>query len=388
LKRNLLCILMLTVSLLVASGCSTDIKDIEKLSYASAIGVDYKDGKYHGYIQFIDFQSVAKTSDGMKTPSRVWVGEGVGDTFEEAFFNLYQTAQERIYWGHLTSIVISESAFKKGIKDFYDSVVRYYEFRLTPWVYGTREPIEDILSAGGFFGQSPLSTILHEPKGIYSQSSVITPIKLHRLIGQINEPGFTTCIPTLSLNKKQWSEKNKTEPKLMMDGAIFLKNDKFRSYIPIKELDGLRWLQEGTVRAGVPVPSTKKPAVQIVVDKPNTKLSLDKSSGDPRYNIDIKATAYMVNRTNNSLLELQQLTEKSSEVIEEEIRSTLKTGLEKKTDIYNFEHDMYRNHYEQWRSISPDDTSLLKKNVIRNVRIHLNIKHSSKEKNSTIHRGE
>jgi Ger(x)C family germination protein len=378
----------MTVGLLFTSGCTTDIKDIEKLSYASALGVDFKDGKYHGYIQFIDFQSVAKTSEGQKTPSRVWVGEGVGDTFEESFFNLYQTAQERIYWGHLTAIVISESVFKQGIKEVYDSFIRYYEFRLTPWVFGTRESIKDILSAGGFFGQSPLSTILHEPRGTYSQSSIIKPIKLHRLIGQINEPGFTTAIPTLTLNKKQWSEKDKPEPKLMMNGAIFLKNDVFKSFIPIKELNGLRWIQLGTVRAGIPVPNKKKPAVQIVVDNPKPKLSLDKTSDDIRYNVDLKATAYIVNRTNDGFLGLQQLTEKTTEVIEQEIRSTLKTGLEKKTDIYNLEHVLYRHHYEKWRSISTESTRLLKKNLIQDIRIHLNIEHSSSEKNSTIHRNQ
>lgn len=107
----------------------------------------------------------------------------------------------------MTSIVISESTLKKGIGEVYDSLIRYYEFRLTPWVYSTRGSVKEILSAGGFFGQSPLSTILHEPLGTYSQTSIIHPIKLHRLIGQINEPGFTSCIPSLTINKKDWSEK-------------------------------------------------------------------------------------------------------------------------------------------------------------------------------------
>ncbi|TXK71910.1 hypothetical protein [Paenibacillus sp. N3.4] len=75
------------------------MKNIEKLNYANAIGVDYKDGKYYGYIQFIDFQNVAKSSDSKKGPSKVWIGEGVGYTFEEALFQTYETAQERIIGG-------------------------------------------------------------------------------------------------------------------------------------------------------------------------------------------------------------------------------------------------------------------------------------------------
>jgi Ger(x)C family germination protein len=380
----LFCALVVTAGLLFGSGCATDVKDIEKLSYATAIGVDYRDGKYHGYLQFIDFQSFGKTSEGQKQPTKTWVGEGVGSTFEQTLFDLYQTAQERIYWGHMTAIMISESAFKQGFGGIYDSFVRYHEFRLTPYVYGTRESIREIFSTVGFFGQSPLSTILHEPKGTYSQTSFIKEVQLHRLIGQINEPGFTSCIPVLAINKKQWTEKNKTEPKLMIDGAIFLKNEAFRSYIPLKELFGLRWIQRGTVRAGIPVPNNSEPSVQIVVDNPKTKLKLVNAGDRPQYNIEMKATGYVVNRTKNNLLGLQQLTRKTTEVIEQEIRKSFKVGLEKETDIFNLEHNLYRYHYRQWKAISPAEVRLLNENAIRNVQIDLNIVHSSSEKNTTI----
>ncbi|WP_256757760.1 Ger(x)C family spore germination protein [Cohnella sp. WQ 127256] len=385
-KRYLVCKLVVTAGLLFASGCTTDVKDIEKLSYASAIGVDYKDGKYYGYIQFIDFQSVAKSSDGQKQPTKVWVGEGIGNSFEESLFELYRTAQERIYWGHMTAIVVSESTFKKGFGEIYDSLLRYYEFRRTPWVYGTKQSVKDILSAGGFFGQSPLSTILHEPQGTYSQTSLIMPIKLHRLIGQINEPGFTSCIPTLAVNKKQWHVKDKIEPKLMLDGAIFLKNEAYRSFMPLEELNGLRWIQKGTIRAGIPVPNKTEPVVQIVVDYPKTKLRLDNTGGGLHYNINIKATANIVNRTKNSLLGFQQLTLKTTEAIEQEIRKSFLAGVQRQTDIYNLEHHLYRFHYQEWKTNTAAEATLINENELGDVHIDLNIEHSNSEINSITHR--
>lgn len=388
LKHKRLSKLVVMLGLLVMSGCTTDVKDIDKINYASTIGVDYKDGKYHGYIQFNDFQSVAKTSDTQRSPSKIWVGEGVGDSFEESLFDLYRTSQERIYWGHVTAIVVSEGAFKQGIGNIYDSFVRYYEFRLTPWVYGTRESIKEILSTGGFFGQSPLSTILHEPTGIYSQTSFIKPIKLHRLIGQMNEDGFTSCIPTLAVNKKNWVEKKNKEPKLTIDGAIFLKREVYRSYIPIEELIGLRWIQSGSVRAGVSVPSKTEPSVEIVVDNPKTKLKMVKIDDRPQYNIDMKATGYVVSRTNNQLQGIQQLTQKSTESIEKEIRKSFMAGMKRNTDIYNLEHNLFRYHYQDWKAITTTEGMLLNENAIRDVHIDLNIEHTSSGKNSTIHRSE
>lgn len=288
----------------------------------------------------------------------------------------------------MTSIVISESTLKKGIGEVYDSLIRYYEFRLTPWVYSTRGSVKEILSAGGFFGQSPLSTILHEPLGTYSQTSIIHPIKLHRLIGQINEPGFTSCIPSLTINKKDWSEKNKPEPKLAVNGAIFIKNDVFKSFIPIKELNGLRWIQKGAIRAGIPVPNKKEPAVQVVVEKPKAKLKLDKAVGGLRYNIDMNARAYIVNRTNNNFTNLKQLTQTSAAVIEQEIRHTFQSGLKKETDVFNLEHNLFRYHYESWKNNSSVEQNVLKDMEIQDIHIDLNIEHSSSEKNSTIRKGE
>ncbi len=382
-KRKSLYVFVLVTALTFVLGCATDAQNLEMMNYASTIGVDYRDGMYYGYVQFIDFQSVAKT-EGPKPAAKTWIGEGVGETYEESLFDIYRTAQERIYWGHVTSIVISESAFKQGLGGVIDSISRYFEFRRTPWVFGTRESMKDIFAASGFFGQSPLSTILHEPTGIYSQRSIIKSIKLHRLIAQIYEPGYTSCIPTIAINKKQWTEGKKPDPKLMFDGAIFLKNDSFRSYIPIKDLEGLRWMQSNSVRVGIPVPNKTNPSVQMVVEKPKTKFQLVNDGDKPQYIINMKASGYTVNRTNNNLLGLQQLKEKTEEAIEKEIRKTFQAGRKKQTDILNLEHTLYRKYYHQWKSLSPAEDKLLVEKAIQDINIDLNIKHTSSNKNELI----
>jgi len=373
--------LLVIVLLLTNMGCSTDHKDIERLAYASAIGVDYIEGKYYCYVQLFDFQSIGKT-EGQRKQARIWVGKGVADSFEEAIFELYRSSQERIFWGHITAVVVSESAFKQGIENFYDIISRYYEFRLTPWVFGTRGSVSDILSVGGFFGQSPLSTILHEPEGSYAQSSTIKPIKLHRLIGEFNEPGYTTCVPTLSLNTKLWKEEEKPEPKLVIDGAIFLKDRAFRSYIPLKELIGMRWVQSGSKRGGIPIPGVGKSSVQLAVENPKAKLKLVKGDGTPRLGLHVKASAYLVSRIDNRLADLQQLSQSTKDAIEKEIRDLYKAGLKRKTDILNLEHHLYRYHYNQWKSIAEEQ--MLTENSLSDVHIELNIIHSSSEKNTTI----
>ena len=379
---------MVAAVLLFSPGCTTDENDIERMNYASAIGIDYKDGKYYGYIQLISFQSTAKSED-QKQEARTWVGEGTGATLDEAIFTIYRTSQERIYWAHLTAIVVSEAAFKQDFESFYEIISRYYEFRRTPWVFGTKQSVREILTTGGFFGQSSLSTILHEPKGTYEQSSTVQSIQLHRLIAQIYEPGFTSIIPTLAVNKKQWTENASADPKLTVDGAIFLKENKFQSYIPIKNLSGLRWLQSGVVRAGVPVPDEATPTAQIVINNPKTKIKyVAQEDGIPRFDISLKASAYVVSRFDHSLSNLRPLTEETQKAVEDEIRKLFVTGLKKKTDVLNLEYFMYRHHFPQWKAMFDADKLLLNKDSLRNIYADIKIIHSSSEQNNPIQRGQ
>jgi len=219
----------------------------------------------------------------------------VAPSLEQALFDIYRTAQERVFWGHVTAIVISDEALKQGIDTIYDSISRYYEFRLTPWVYATRGPIREILSMGGFYEQSTLSTILQEPKEIHSQTSFVEPIKLHKLMSRINEPGYTVCIPSVAVNTEQWKAELKPEPKLAIDGAIFMKQDKVKSFMSLKELSGLRWIRPGTVRAGIPVPDKTNPEVEVVFDHPKAKYELVRENERLRYRLSMRAKGYIVN---------------------------------------------------------------------------------------------
>jgi len=362
------------------AGCATDAKNIEKLNYATALGVDFVDGQYHGYVQFINLQSVAKATDGKQTSKKAWVGKGVAPSLEQALFDIYRTAQERVFWGHVTAIVISDEALKQGIDTIYDSISRYYEFRLTPWVYATRGPIREILSMGGFYEQSTLSTILQEPKEIHSQTSFVEPIKLHKLMSRINEPGYTVCIPSVAVNTEQWKAELKPEPKLAIDGAIFMKQDKVKSFMSLKELSGLRWIRPGTVRAGIPVPDKTNPEVEVVFDHPKAKYELVRENERLRYRLSMRAKGYIVNWDGVEFASFNELIEQTKKAIEREIRQVVRDGNNRKTDVLNLEHELFRNHFRLWKSERWNEEDFLSPDVLEAIDLHLEIVHSGLER--------
>ncbi|MFF2888730.1 Ger(x)C family spore germination protein [Paenibacillus sp. NPDC057967] len=367
--------------LLFASGCDTDVKNIEHLNYVTAIGVDYQEGKILTYIQFIDMQSEAKTSEGRKEGARVWIGEGAGRNFEEAVFQIYQSAQERIYWGHTTALVFSESLLKHGVEAVYDSITRYSEFRYTPWVYSTRGSVKAILQTKGFYDQSPLNTILHVPEGIYSQTSIIESIKLHRFVRELREPGYTSCIPTLALNKRHWSQNDQKKNMLIIDGAEFYKDGELKGFVPIKDLTGLRWLQKETIRAGVSVPSPKEPSVQVIVNHPKSKLTRMQGGAYPKFNISVRGKGYIVNRVDNTLTVYPQLTEATESAIRKEIQDLYEVSVKRKLDIMNLEYNLFRHHYGDWLAGETWESRLLNGEAIGQIDVHISVKHSSAVKN-------
>ena len=106
---------MLFVLLLVLPGCWNS-KDIQTMDYATAIGVDYQDGKYITYVQFLNFSIVGRNENvqvGKAFPN--WIARGEGETLSQSLSSIYATSQMRVFWGHVKAIVCSESLLKHGI---------------------------------------------------------------------------------------------------------------------------------------------------------------------------------------------------------------------------------------------------------------------------------
>ncbi|WP_226617635.1 Ger(x)C family spore germination protein [Cytobacillus firmus] len=369
--------LLMAVAFLILvsqTGC-TDIKEMKDLNYATAIGVDYKDGKYHTYIQMVDLMKVAKTEGGDTSPAKMWVSEAEGETFNSAFFEVYNTAQARTIWAHVTAIVLSESALEQGFHEILDGLTRYHEFRLTPWVYGTKEPIKDILSTLGFFGQTTLDTILHAPESVFQQSSKLRPIQFFKLAKQIYEPAFTAYVPSLSINASQWEENKKKEPKLALNGAFFIKNKNFKGFYPYDVLKGIRWVIPKMERIQVLVPNEDDPEFLPVFDDPKAMYR----ARDGRIDIEVEAKGYITNRDNNKTTNLKQMEELTEAAIKNEIQKLFDLGIKENTDFLNLEHTLYRDNWQEWKK-----NKHLTQDSLKSIIVDVEIIHSGGSKNRLI----
>lgn len=374
---------ILVLCLHFVTACENDIAEIENQNFATAIGVDYRDGEYYVYIQMIGLSSVAKSEGGEKVPPEIYVSETRGETFIDGFFKAYHTAQERFLWANVTAIVLSENVLKKGLGSVFDGLTRYYEFRPTPWIFGTKASMVDILSTTGFFNQSSLNTILHSPESSYEQSSTINPVKLNQFAREFFDPGRTTYIPSLTINDTQWKNNKKAEAKLAIDGAFFLHNHKFKGYFPYKKLKGLRWLNPKTVRASILLPNKNNPEFLTVLEDQMFKINPEKQHGNFRFTILYLADGVVSNRMKNNTINVDAMEEFVKKEIFSEVRQLYQLGLEHDIDFLNLEHQLYRKFHPDWKKLKNQDT-LLREDSIKSMQVHITLEHSGSFKNRKI----
>lgn len=377
--------LALVLCLPLVSACEHDIVEIENLNYATAIGVDYKDDQYYVYIQTLGLSSLAKSEGDQKTPPEAYVSETSGKSFVDAFFKAYYTAQEKILWAHVTSIVFSEAALEKGLGGVFDGLTRYYEFRPTPWIFGTKDSIRDILSTHGFFSQNSIKTILHNPNSTYEQSSTIRPIRLNQFAREFFDPGCTTYIPSLTINKKQWKKNNKKEEKVEIDGAFFLHGQEYKRYFPFKKIKGLRWVFPETVRASILIPYDENPEFIAVLKSQRVRIRSERHGDEIRFTLIYSAKGNVANRMKNTVGSVFEMEKLVSEWVIAEVRQLYELGVEYDIDFLNLEHELYRKYNRQWKEmIAKGHESFLRDNRLKSIQANINLEHSGSSNNRKI----
>ncbi|WP_276356742.1 Ger(x)C family spore germination protein [Cohnella caldifontis] len=365
---------------LALTGC-WDIKDIETTNFATAIGLDYAGGKYSVYVQMLDFTSVAKSESGKPAePVPVWVGKGTGETLIEAFNDLYPTAQLRILYGQTQAIVLSERILEHGKRDAKDILNRYYEMRYTPWMYGTKAPIDELFAVTPFFNLSPIVSVLIQPRESYRQLSVIPPVQMVRFASEFREPAHTVILPSLAISKKNWKSGGTPKPLLEIDGCFAFHDQKYIGWFDKREVTGIRWTSKFTRRSPVLVRSGGNPQASVSLEHPRIRVQPRVKGNKVSYRYRVRLVGY-VSEVLQPIPE-SELIRKIEEAVRAELRQTFETGLKQGADLLHLEHELYRQNNRAWKRIRSAEATGLTAGSLEDIRVDVFLKHAGKLKYS------
>ncbi len=373
---RLLLVILLSLQM---TGC-WDQKVVQDIHYVTALGVDYEQGTYKVYAQLLDFSTVAKQESGKPQQEMpVWIGKGDGATVDLAMNELYDSAQERLSLSHTTVIVLSERAFRQGVTSLLDSVNRFREFRYTPWVYGTKADLQELLTATPLFNLSPLLSLLHEPMDIYQQHSKIPPITMKDFVMRYWSPADTLLVPMLTINRSSRKEGKKAHSLLEIKGALAIHQTKYVGVLTDKEIEGYRWTTNETVRSPLLVRDEKGKVLAVLsVEKLTVRTHVSDQGGKPVLHYRIKARIYVGEKADHlSETPLKSLVDRK---IAEEVRATFTDGLQRGIDVLGLEGYVYHQQNELWKRTFHQVKSKVREDMLGPIEVDVNLLHSGKLK--------
>lgn len=346
-KRVLMLLSMLS---LLLSGC-WDNKEVQDINYITALGIDYKDNKYIIYVQMLDFATIAKQESSKPTEKApIWVGRGTGTTLTEALIDLYTSSQQRVSWGHVTALVLTESVLQpKQLSQVFDLTNRSQEIRYTKWLYGTKDKMEDLFTVSPFFQLSPLHSLLHEPRESYVQFSFIRPIQFVNFIRLYREKAATVILPSLHISTQNWSENLKQHPILEVNGGFLIKNKELMGWLKRSDLLGTRWLASANTHAAVIVKTDGEAIGSIRLENPHSSIEVIRRPNDALYRIKLNVTGTVQTMYKTvGINEMKRLTE---ETLRKEMHNTFHKAALIHADPYELCLQLYRTDPKLWKKL-------------------------------------
>lgn len=356
------------------TGC-WDVKDLDDYNFVTALGIERKNDKYAVYSEILDVGSVGKKEAGSVSDQKsVWVGKAEGDTVMEAMIQISRTSQQRLMWDHVVVMILSDTMLKEDLTKVLGGIFRFREIRYTPWLFVTRGTVEKIMHNPPFINETPMATLSHRPDEIFKQSSPFIPVRLLSFVRTYQEPGATLLIPSLQIDETSWKNEGKPQSVLTVDGAFAVQQSN-AAWLSNDELEGLLRTTQAIRQTPLIIKHGKQAIGTAKLGRPHTKMKVSFSNGRPVYSMSITVKGY-----------IQEMTYDRSEAeikadIEQEIKSqvvaTYKAAIAKQTDIYQFEHYLYRKHNAEWKRLkAQNQNKKLDADSLAKVDVNLQLTHS------------
>lgn len=356
------------------SGC-WNIKEIQDIHYVTAIGIDFnkKKNTFSVFTQILDFSNIAKLEGGTPEISPpIWVGKSEGKTVQDAIDTMTEDAQQRLFWGHISAIVLSENVLKYRLKQSLDFVSRYREIRYNIWLFSTKENVEDIFLAKSFFKLSALTNILHEPNELYRQRSYVRPLRFFEYVAEASTPNATVYLPSLQLSKGHWQSDEEKKSMLKIDGAHFLINHQLKGWLPLEDLLGMRWLEKDAEKSQVTVMENEEPLASIMVE--GLRISV-KKKGKKGVAIRVRGRGIMTEKLARA--SLPTIEKKTEKVIASEIMDTYRQGQKIHADVLEVNRLL-----DRWKLVGKK--TVLFPYELADVDVDIHIISTGKQKNEKI----
>lgn len=359
-KITLLCIYMLSISLLTACF---DATELDELAIALLIGIDLEDDKILITAEVINLQySSDSSSSGNVSVKYV---QGTGNTVLEALRDITLKFGHRIYGAHTKAIIFGEDLAKKGVMPYMDQLFRARELRESAYVLVAKEAkAYEVMGVSSGLEPIPanyiislIDSIKYNPKTI--DTNMMDFVKHYYHMGRH---------PIVAiLEKRQKKGINQTEKEvgtkdfeLSSIGSAVFKNDTLVGYLSGNDTKALNYIlnnvKGGIITFPTPVDSDETLFSSLSTIKVRTKNDVDFKDGRLILKTKITISGYLGEIDGDMDISnyesLEKMAQACSQTVKEGIEMTVKkVQKEFGFDIFGFGHVLHKKHTEEWRKI-------------------------------------
>lgn len=341
--KKILLIIMISSQLFLLSGC-WGAKEIQSQTYITGVGLDYAEGEFTVYIQALNFANVAKQEGGssLQEASPIFIGESKGKTIQAALSKLEQKVALPLYYGHVKTILLSETVIKEQMKSVIEFIGQNSSLRYNIWFFGTKLDIKEILTGESFFNYPSIYTILHNPEILITSNFFIPIEKYNKFISTYYQPVGTQIIPALEMIKAHFSEDEKKKNVAAVTGGFVISQQQYKGWVNKEDLVGLKWLSKEATN--IPL-SLFEEKVSVIIQKPKRTIKVVKGH-KPSYHLIVKANAVLTQ--NEEDMSIDKIKKELENKIKSELLETMKKSEEINADLLNISEKTYRYHVKKW----------------------------------------
>ncbi|MGG3798540.1 Ger(x)C family spore germination protein [Metabacillus fastidiosus] len=355
--RLVLFIFVIIITLML-SGCY-DSRSPERVAYAHGMAIDYKDEKYTIYLQLINFGAIAKSeasSGGGQSESSQVIKIGSGKNITDAILKIFLSAQEEIYFGNLSFIILSDQLLKeKGIEPVIDLWSRYPETRYKIYFYTGDNFLKEAMTIRPILEVSKSLNRLADPENIFQQSSTIPIMTLREIIIGLNEPGHTIVIPNIFIQKdlKELKEENRVAGGNGV--TLYNSHKKMLGTLIDEDIYGYRWMSKDFDRGILMLMKEDEVFGSVTINEKKVKVKPVIVNNKLQFNVQIDAAGSLTEVNKDYLGEirteqaLEEVTYMAEEQIKKEVMRTYRQALQLDADIYRLSEVLYRKYLPDWK---------------------------------------
>lgn len=274
-----------------------------------------------------------ESTGGGENQEPAWVLTAIGHTLEDALFSLQQELADKLFFGHLRIIVISEEIAKEGIERFNDYLRRQPEVRRTTWLVVSKERAADYME---------IAPKLERVPALYLQSMVQKGVELGKFpyddIGifwrTLSSKGQAGFLPYLQIKDKE---------NVQIKGLAYFKDNKMLGTIDPIEI-GLFMAVIGEGEGGygtfIKIPDAEE-TVLVEAVKRKSRIKTKIKDGKPEIHIKVRYEGEIGEKTNekksiNDSKTISKMEQVASEETKDSLNRLIKKMQDEGTDIFGF----------------------------------------------------